>query len=70
MDSSRLSPCLCWAGNNTLAILTGELMIRCWDLYTGDTYILTPIDSTVTGSTAAPQEICTCLDYCKINGKF
>ena len=57
---------LCWAGGNTLAILTGELGVRCWDLHTGDTYVLSPPDST-TGNMATPQEICTSISFCKNN---
>ncbi|XP_076680544.1 intraflagellar transport protein rempA [Andrena cerasifolii] len=65
-DISRASPVLCWAGGNTLAILTGELGVRCWDLHTGDTYVLSPPDST-TGNMATPQEICTSISFCKNN---
>ncbi|XP_046604167.1 intraflagellar transport protein 140 homolog [Neodiprion virginianus] len=65
-DMSRSGPALCWAGTNTLAVLTGELAIRCWDLHTGDTYVLSPPD-TSNGNIATPQEICTSLSYCKNN---
>ncbi|CAK9817048.1 Intraflagellar transport protein 140 homolog [Anthophora quadrimaculata] len=66
-DVSRTGPAMCWAGTNTLAILTGELGVRCWDLHTGDSYVLTPPDST-TGNMAMPQEICTSISFCKNNG--
>ncbi|KOC69370.1 Intraflagellar transport protein 140 like protein [Habropoda laboriosa] len=66
-DVSRTGPSMCWAGANTLAILTGELGVRCWDLHTGDSYVLTPPDST-TGNIAMPQEICTSISFCKNNG--
>ncbi|XP_076161592.1 intraflagellar transport protein rempA isoform X2 [Ptiloglossa arizonensis] len=65
-DISQATPALCWTGGNTLAILTGELGVRCWDLHTGDTYVLTPPDSS-TGSIATPQEICTSISFCKNN---
>ncbi|XP_012255289.2 intraflagellar transport protein 140 homolog [Athalia rosae] len=65
-DISRSGPSICWAGTNTLAVLTGELAIRCWDLHTGDTYVLAPPEST-NANIATPQEICTSLCYCKNN---
>ncbi|XP_076655730.1 intraflagellar transport protein rempA [Halictus rubicundus] len=66
-DVSRVSPSLCWVSGNTLAILTGDLDIRCWDLHNGDTYIMSPQDSH-SGNIATPQEICTSLAFCKANG--
>ncbi|XP_076624343.1 intraflagellar transport protein rempA [Colletes latitarsis] len=66
-DISRASPTLCWTVGNTLAILTGELGVRCWNLHTSDTYVLSPPDSP-TGSIAMPQEICTSISFCKNNG--
>ncbi|XP_034180473.1 intraflagellar transport protein 140 homolog isoform X3 [Osmia lignaria lignaria] len=66
-DVSRTGPALCWAGGNTLAILTGELGVRCWDLHTGDTYVLSPPDLSP-GNIATPQEICTSISFCKSNG--
>ncbi|XP_031832698.1 intraflagellar transport protein rempA isoform X2 [Nomia melanderi] len=66
-DISRVSPALCWAGGNTLAILTGDLGVRCWDLHTGDTYVLSPPDLS-TGNIATPQEVCTSISFCKTNG--
>ncbi|XP_017888145.1 intraflagellar transport protein 140 homolog [Ceratina calcarata] len=66
-DASRTGPAICWAGINILAILTGELGVRCWDLHTGDTYVLSPSDS-IMGSIATPQEICTSISFCKNNG--
>ncbi|XP_014614871.1 PREDICTED: intraflagellar transport protein 140 homolog [Polistes canadensis] len=65
-DVPRSGPAICWAGSNTLAVLTGELGVRCWDLHTGDTYVLSPPDS-LTGNLATPQEICTSLSFCKNN---
>lgn len=64
---ARSGPALCWAGTNTLAVLAGDLAVRCWDLHTGDTYLLSPPD-TSNGSIATPQEVCTSLSYCKNNG--
>ncbi|XP_015439170.1 PREDICTED: intraflagellar transport protein 140 homolog [Dufourea novaeangliae] len=66
-DISKTSPALCWAGGNTLAILTGELGVRCWDLHTGDTYVLTPPELSI-GNMATPQEVCTSISFCKANG--
>ncbi|XP_043479538.1 intraflagellar transport protein 140 homolog [Leptopilina heterotoma] len=65
-DISRSGPSICWTGGNTLAILTGELDVRCWDLHTNDSYVLSPSES-IMGNVAAPQEICTSLSYCKNN---
>ncbi|KYM98003.1 PREDICTED: intraflagellar transport protein 140 homolog [Cyphomyrmex costatus] len=66
-DSSRAtSTTLCWISRNTLAVLTGELAVRCWDIHTGDTYILSPPDLS-NGNVATPQEICTSLAFCKAN---
>lgn len=50
-----------------MAVLTGELSVRCWDLQTGDTYVLAPPEGTI-GTMATPQEICTSLSFCKNNG--
>ncbi|KAF3422708.1 hypothetical protein E2986_01971 [Frieseomelitta varia] len=66
-DILRTGPAMCWIGTNTLAILTGELGVRCWDLHTGDSYVLSPPDSS-TGNMATPQEICTSISFCKNNG--
>ncbi|XP_076752394.1 intraflagellar transport protein rempA [Xylocopa sonorina] len=66
-DMSRTGPAMCWAGGNTLAVLTGELGVRCWDLHTSDSYVLSPPDSS-TGNIATPQEICTSVSFCKSNG--
>ncbi|XP_046824576.1 intraflagellar transport protein 140 homolog isoform X2 [Vespa crabro] len=65
-DIPRTGPAICWVGGNTLAVLTGELGVRCWDLHTGDTYVLSPPES-LTGNLATPQEICTSLSFCKNN---
>ncbi|KAG5330577.1 IF140 protein, partial [Acromyrmex charruanus] len=66
-DTSRTtSTTLCWISRNTLAVLTGELAVRCWDIHTGDTYILSPPNSS-NGNVATPQEICTSLAFCKAN---
>ncbi|EZA61734.1 hypothetical protein DMN91_004415 [Ooceraea biroi] len=66
-DTSRLTNlALCWVSGNTLAILTGELTVRCWDLHTGDSYVLSPPDSS-NGNIATPQEMCTSLAFCKSN---
>ncbi|XP_036142588.1 intraflagellar transport protein 140 homolog [Monomorium pharaonis] len=66
-DASRATgTTLCWIGGNTLAVLTGELAVRCWDLHTGDTYVLSPPDLS-NRNVATPQEICTSLAFCKNN---
>ncbi|KAJ8664480.1 hypothetical protein QAD02_006142 [Eretmocerus hayati] len=65
-DMTKTGPSVCWAGVNTLAILTGELIVRMWDLYTGDTYVLVPVESSTKGL-ATPQEVCTSLSFCKNN---
>lgn len=66
-DISRsTSTTLCWISGNTLAVLTGELAVRCLDLHTGDTYVLSPPDSS-NGNIATPQEMCTSLAFCKSN---
>ncbi|KAG5313583.1 IF140 protein, partial [Pseudoatta argentina] len=66
-DTSRTtSTTLCWISRNTLAVLTRELAVRCWDIHTGDTYILSPPNSS-NGNVATPQEICTSLAFCKAN---
>ncbi|XP_012271619.1 intraflagellar transport protein 140 homolog [Orussus abietinus] len=67
IDSARSGQAICWAGPNTLALLTGELSIRCWDLHTGDTYILSPSEPTLANA-ATPQEISTSLSFCRSNG--
>ena len=69
-DMTKNGPSMCWAGINTLAILTGELMVRMWDLHTGDTYVLAPEENSSTGNIATPQEVCTSLCYCKTNGNL
>nr|XP_033335798.1 intraflagellar transport protein 140 homolog [Megalopta genalis] len=66
-DISRVSLSLCWVSGNTLAILTGDLDIRCLDLHNGDTYVLSPPDLSA-GNIATPQEICTSISFCKTNG--
>lgn len=67
-DASKAEPTMCWAGGNTLAVLTGELTVRCWDLQTSDTYLLAPPESAM-GHMATPQEVFTSLSYCKQTGK-
>lgn len=65
-DISRTGPALCWIGGNSLAVLTGDPGVRCWDLHTGDTYVLQPPESVI-GNLATPQELCTSLSFCKFN---
>lgn len=50
-------------------MLTGELAVRCWDLHTSDTYVLSPPESS-NGNIATPQEVCTSLAFCKANGNI
>ncbi|GJQ73670.1 putative intraflagellar transport protein 140 [Trypoxylus dichotomus] len=60
---------LVWAGNNCLAILTGDLTVRIWDIETNDNYIL-PV--TIKSYTIDKQdksrqvnEMFTCLSFCR-----
>ncbi|VEN35720.1 unnamed protein product [Callosobruchus maculatus] len=58
-----------WAGNNSLAILTGDLTVRVWDIETNDNYVLPTslkfYESDDKYSTV--NEIFTCIAYCKLN---
>ncbi|XP_044589157.1 intraflagellar transport protein 140 homolog isoform X2 [Cotesia glomerata] len=57
---------LCWIGNNTLAILTGELSLRCWNLQNGNTYVLSPTMLT-SENVSNFQEVYISFTFCKIN---
>ncbi|XP_049817321.1 intraflagellar transport protein 140 homolog isoform X2 [Aethina tumida] len=60
---------LVWISNSALAILTGELTVRVWDIETNDNYVLpTSLKLYATDEkTATLHEIFTCLAYCKMN---
>ncbi|KAL1494371.1 hypothetical protein ABEB36_009980 [Hypothenemus hampei] len=59
---------LTWAGNSTLAILTGDLTVRIWDLDNNDNYVLpTTMKLYVNEEKSSVNEIFTCLGYCKLN---
>lgn len=53
-----------WAGPGVLAISTGELAVRCWNLDTGDNYLLSIEGRSSHGTT----ELFTCLDFTKQKG--
>ncbi|XP_069684990.1 intraflagellar transport protein 140 homolog [Periplaneta americana] len=65
-----------WAGPGLLAVITGDLSIRCWDLDTGESYLLDaePISSSPTASSSTsaasnmPTEIFTSLAFCQQKG--
>nr|XP_023028319.1 intraflagellar transport protein 140 homolog [Leptinotarsa decemlineata] len=58
-----------WAGNTSLAILTGDLTVRLWDIETNDNYVLSTVmkiyDTDDKFNTV--NEIFTCITYCKVN---
>ncbi|XP_074040796.1 intraflagellar transport protein rempA isoform X2 [Leptinotarsa decemlineata] len=58
-----------WAGNTSLAILTGDLTVRLWDIETNDNYVLSTVmkiyDTDDKFNTVS--EIFTCITYCKVN---
>lgn len=61
--------CMTWVGSGLLAVSTGDLTVRCWDLESGDTYVLEaslPTDN----DPGMPTEIITCLAYCSQRSKF
>ncbi|ERL85430.1 hypothetical protein D910_02850 [Dendroctonus ponderosae] len=60
---------LTWAGNSSLAILTGDLTVRIWDLETNDNYVLPTSMKLYVNDDKAPSvtEIFTCISYCKLN---
>ncbi|XP_076275745.1 intraflagellar transport protein rempA isoform X2 [Rhynchophorus ferrugineus] len=60
---------LTWAGSTSLAILTGDLIVRIWDLETNDNYILPTSMKMYVNEEKTPSvsEVFTCIAYCKIN---
>ncbi|XP_034933868.1 intraflagellar transport protein 140 homolog [Chelonus insularis] len=62
--STKTESSICWIGINTLAILTGETSIRCWNLQTGDTYVLS-IPESQNKNAEFSSEICTSISFCK-----
>jgi len=66
-----------WAGPGLLAVITGDLAVRCWDLDTGESYLLDaePLSSAPSlsdssaGASNMPTEVFTCLAFCPQKGE-
>jgi len=66
-----------WAGPGLLAVITGDLAVRCWDLDTGESYLLDaePLSSPLSASDSSagasnmPTEVFTCLAFCPQKGE-
>lgn len=63
---------LTWISNSSLAILTGDLMVRVWDIESNDNYTLPTTlkmfeDNQNTNDNNNINEIFTCLAYSKLN---
>jgi hypothetical protein len=65
-----------WAGPGLLAVITGDLSVRCWDLDTGESYLLDadPVNnassvSSSAGASNLPTEVFTSLSFCAQKGK-
>ncbi|CAH2002580.1 unnamed protein product [Acanthoscelides obtectus] len=56
-----------WAGTNSLAILTGDLTVRIWDIETNDNYVLPTSLKFYDSEYSTVNEIFTCIAYCKLN---
>lgn len=58
-----------WAGPNSLAILTGDLTVRIWDIDNNDNYLLPISMKNYAGSERKEElnEQFTCISYCKMN---
>ncbi|KAK7788798.1 hypothetical protein R5R35_010909 [Gryllus longicercus] len=52
-----------WAGSGLLAISTGDLSIRCWDMDSGDNYLLEAIPSSAENASNLPTEIFTHISF-------
>ncbi|XP_063235193.1 intraflagellar transport protein 140 homolog [Bacillus rossius redtenbacheri] len=58
---------MAWAGVGVLAVITGDLSVRCWDLESGENYLLPGPAKAVSAAAAAssqPAEVFTSLGYC------
>lgn len=66
-----------WAGPGLLAVITGDLSVRCWDMDTGESYLLDaePLNSASSfsdssaGASNLPTEVFTSLSFCSQKGK-
>jgi hypothetical protein len=66
-----------WAGPGLLAVITGDLSVRFWDLDTGESYLLDveSVNSAPSASSSSavasnlPTEIFTSLSFCAQKGK-
>lgn len=65
-----------WAGPGLLAIITGDLAVRCWDLDTGESYLLdaeplssAPASDSTAGASNMPTEVFTTLAFCPQKGE-
>ncbi|KRT80306.1 hypothetical protein AMK59_8792 [Oryctes borbonicus] len=60
---------LAWAGNNCLAILTGDLTVRIWDIETNDNYVLPVMMKSYANDkkdkNRQVNEMFTCLSFCQ-----
>jgi hypothetical protein len=67
-----------WAGPGLLAVITGDLSVRCWDLDTGESYLLDaeplnsspPASDSPAGASNLPTEIFTSLAFCPQKGEI
>ncbi|XP_021936986.1 intraflagellar transport protein 140 homolog isoform X3 [Zootermopsis nevadensis] len=63
-----------WAGPGLLAVITGDLSVRFWDLDTGESYLLDaePVNPSISDSSAGasnlPTEVFTSLSFCSQKG--
>ncbi|XP_066140255.1 intraflagellar transport protein 140 homolog isoform X1 [Euwallacea fornicatus] len=66
---STNSQVLTWAGTSSLAILTGDLTVRIWDLETNDNYVLPTTMKMYVNDDKSPSvsETFTCIAHCKLN---
>jgi intraflagellar transport protein 140 len=60
---------LVWCSNTNLAILTGDLVVRIWDIETNDNYVLPTTLKFYTNEdkNRTVNEVFTCLAFCKLN---
>jgi hypothetical protein len=66
-----------WAGPGLLAVITGDLSVRFWDLDTGESYLLDaePVNSAPSASDSSagasnlPTEVFTSLSFCAQKGE-
>ncbi|EFA08985.1 Intraflagellar transport protein 140 homolog-like Protein [Tribolium castaneum] len=60
---------LVWCSNSSLAVLTGDLIVRIWDIETNDNYVLPTSLKFYTNDdkNRTVSEVFTCLAFCKLN---